>query len=643
MRFLKLFTAFMCVNAFGLSEIDRGQINADKNYVVNGGAQSSKAGWISYADAAGVTPVDCTGGSPNITFTASTSSPLVGAASFTIDKDAANRQGQGVSYAITLDPAYSTVNPTIHTITAQYTITAGTYGYGSSTTDSDLEAYIYDVTNSQIIQPSGFKFDGGEMRATFQPNKTSSSYRLCLHVATTNASAWTLKFDEVRVVPQSKVIGSFASEWKAYTPTFVGFGTPSAISFLSRRVGDSLEVVGTFGTGTNTGSTATISLGYNGGNSNVVADAVKTNSVNTIGQFTCAQASTTYFHSSIIGVPSSSSIKIGAQTSSTAESTATIGTTYSNGVSCTLYFTIPISGWGTTQVLSENNDNRSVSANYIGSPPTGTLNTSFNTVTFSTNVSDTHAGYSAGSYTIQVPGYYDISAALDILGTYTVNQYGAVSIFVDGVEKYTKYDFAPSTGTETQPMVSVKGVLLNSGQVITIRSRSSSTSPSFTSDSHTNYFSISRTNNGSQVAASEHVFFKGYATGNTSLTNSTTTVIALAGLIKDTHSAFASNKYTFPRTGSCHVDASIIFAPNSTGQRNISIRKNGTTVVCDQLLSAASLDGSNSNQGQCSSTDFYNQGDYIEMTGFQNSGGSLNTDISGGDGTKNQFLSVECN
>lgn len=64
-----------------------------------------------------------------------------------------------------------------------------------------------------------------------------------------------------------------ATSFVAYTPTFAGFGTVTVSSFYSRRVGDVLEVYGTFTSATVSATIATISLGYNGTDSNVTADS----------------------------------------------------------------------------------------------------------------------------------------------------------------------------------------------------------------------------------------------------------------------------------------------------------------------------------------------------------------------------------
>jgi len=124
------------------------------NYIENPDAESSTAGWATYADAAASRPVDGTGGSPNVTWTRSTSSPLRGVASFLFTKDAANRQGQGASYDLTIDSADQA---RVLQISFDYEIASGTYSGGTSSTDSDLIVYIYRTTaTGRLIEPSTF-------------------------------------------------------------------------------------------------------------------------------------------------------------------------------------------------------------------------------------------------------------------------------------------------------------------------------------------------------------------------------------------------------------------------------------------------------------------------------------------------------
>ena len=61
-----------------------------KNYISNSTGNTDATGWGVYADTAGETPVDGTGGSATVTLTRNTTTPLSGAGDLLITKDPAN-------------------------------------------------------------------------------------------------------------------------------------------------------------------------------------------------------------------------------------------------------------------------------------------------------------------------------------------------------------------------------------------------------------------------------------------------------------------------------------------------------------------------------------------------------------------------
>jgi hypothetical protein len=227
------------------------------NYIANPDAEdTTTTGWETYADAAANVPVDGTGGSPNVTFTNTSSTPVRGTRSFLLTKDAANRQGQGASYAFTIDPADTSKQLTI----------SMDYRTSSAYVANDLRMFVYDVTNATLIYPGVIdlpKFDTVGAAYTFKTSfvtTTSTSYRLILHVASTNASAYTLTLDNIQVGPQSLVQGTPVTEWQSYTPTIGGATSRSTTSFYYRRVGDNLEIQGGFTVSAGVGSAITVSI-----------------------------------------------------------------------------------------------------------------------------------------------------------------------------------------------------------------------------------------------------------------------------------------------------------------------------------------------------------------------------------------------
>lgn len=139
--------------------------------------------------------------------------------------------------------------------------------------------------------------------------------------------------------------------------------------------------------------------------------------------------------------------------------------------------------------------NETTSAFYNGIA-TGTLNGSFNTVTFPTKVKDSHSKYASGSYTIPASGQYDIAAQIGIDGTFSVGASAVIAIFVDGVTLHEHYERAFAiVATNLFPSISVHAIPLKVGQVVTIQGLSSATSPTFVSGAQYHFFSINRSGN----------------------------------------------------------------------------------------------------------------------------------------------------
>lgn len=142
-------------------------------------------------------PIDGTGGVVvGETLTRNTATPLIGVASFDLAKDAANRQGEGVSTDFVIDPAFQGQALQIsffYQASAAFVLS----------TSSDIRLFIYDITNA-VMRPLTVNYLKGptanttySVAAQFTASSNSVFYRLILHTATTNASAWDLIFDEV--------------------------------------------------------------------------------------------------------------------------------------------------------------------------------------------------------------------------------------------------------------------------------------------------------------------------------------------------------------------------------------------------------------------------------------------------------------
>jgi hypothetical protein len=87
-----------------------------------------------------------------------------------------------------------------------------------------------------------------------------------------------------------RILSLPSTDWVAYTPTFTSFGTVASVSFFSRRDGPNLEILGKVTTGTMAAPEARITMGFNGTDGNVLADATVIASIRRVGQFTRAGA-----------------------------------------------------------------------------------------------------------------------------------------------------------------------------------------------------------------------------------------------------------------------------------------------------------------------------------------------------------------
>lgn len=176
--------------------------------------------WVAYADAAAATPVDGTGGAPTSTFTRTVVAAeiLRGNASAELAKDAANRQGEGASVDFLIDEVDQGKRIFVKLDSKN----------SAALVNGDVIAFVFDVTNANLLGPLSNDDDGeiisntgegGGFVGSFEAAIDSQSYRLILHIATTNASAWDLFIDRVEIGPDTLVPGSIIQELGPLTTT----------------------------------------------------------------------------------------------------------------------------------------------------------------------------------------------------------------------------------------------------------------------------------------------------------------------------------------------------------------------------------------------------------------------------------------
>lgn len=581
------------------------------NYIsANSDAEVDTTGWATYADAAQNIPVDGTGGSPASTWTRSTSSPLRGTANFLWTRTAANRQGEGVSYAFTLDAA-DKAKPL--GISFDYSIASGTFfaadGITAPLNDgttsqnagmSDLEVFIYDVTNSALIPVSGQVLTSASSiaatyKGTFQTSATGTSYRLIIHTARSTAVAFTANFDNFYVGPQVMAFGPAVSDWTAYTLAIGAVsggtveGAGASKSALWRRVGDSMEIqfrysqtaAGTAGTGTYwfplpsgyTIDTTKVTVG-----TGAVGSGITPVGHGQVAQ-TTAESTSTASPATMFAYDANNLYMV---TSTTAGQLRTVKGGGFDLSSNPAYYSftarVPISGWSSNTVMSADSDTRVVAARYrisAARTPSTTKSVNYDTKDFDTHAAvTTVSGDVAGwKFTAPVSGVYKIG-----LVAYTqAASAGSMIAYKNGVA-----DVVLATINTTNPQGGANSIYLNAGDYIDIRS---DTTPNLhpVYSGMANVVSIERISGPAVVAASESVTVKYFNTAGTTF-GTGGGVLVFPTKQKDSHSAFASGVFTAPVSATYAYSASIVSSTANSASNDyiLQAQKNASTVVSAQ-------------------------------------------------------------
>ena len=596
------------------------------NYISNPNAATNTTGWATYADAAGAQPVDGTGGSPNVTWTRSTSAPILrGAADFVFAKDAANRQGQGVSTDFTIDNA-DIAKPL--TVTFDYEVVSGTYATG------DLTVYlIADPAGTPVvIQPAGYQIQAAtastKMRniATFQTQASGVTYRLCFHVASTSASAYDLAIDNVVVGPQVVQYGAPVTDWVSYTPTWTASSSNPAIgngtiSGRYRRIGDSIELQYNIKTGTTTtygsgvyyisipsGITIdTAKLAESGGNSFPLGYAQTERAGNVYDAAVTVYTSTALY----AGKPADGTSSTAWSNTSPATWTASTANQLMGGSAI-----LPVVGWSSTVVMSNDTDTRVVSWSGYTSATTALTGTA-TAITFTTQQDSTNS-WSTNTYTVPVSGRYQLRAKVPMYSATTGNGYLAVyknnsaTNTVDYVATVTNGAVMIATVTYTEN--------LNAGDTIQLRMYNTSGSLQLLGSVVGCYatMAIDRISGPSAIAASETVTAS-YAISSGASTNDTVQ-FNFDSKTWDSHGAVTTGagawKFTAPISGTYSVAVTMYVGATNA---NLAMYKNGT--IYRNMGSA--LGGTSGGATAPASTLVQlNAGDYIDV---RNNTGSART------------------
>lgn len=582
------------------------------NFVIGGDAEGGSI-FATYKDAASAIPADGTGGTPTISSASTTSTnPLSGANSFLLTHPASNAQGEGWSYDFSIDLANKAK---VLKIEFDYILNSGTFIAGSSGVDSDIEVYIYDVTNGTIIQPSSYKLLSNSstvadhFSATFQTASNSTSYRLIFHCATTAASSFVLKLDSLSIAPSTYVFGTPITDW--VTTTVTCNLTNQATLAKKRRVGDSIEyAIQTKFSGTPGAALATWTLPD-------TIDAVKlaqgtVSTVDSRGQANIYDASTSITYTGSVATASSTGVQIFVHNTSSALS-ASVPVSFTTSDYIELSFSVPVVGLSSSVQMSDQADTRIVSFFGVNAGTqavtSGTTNVNF------TASKDSHSAWTGSTYVVPVPGDYNVATAI-----YSTGAAVQSAAYVNGtIRGYIGYSVA-NTGSGGSILLTN----LKVGDIVSVRALNTLTIASDASQT----ISISRVAGPSSIAATESINCRYTTSSSQAMANNADTTILYDTKDYDTHGAYNTSTgiFTAPISGKYHVDAKFRTVGYTGGPNThvIRIYKGTPSQTLISQGGSQALAVSISWSAQVGDTIQLNAGDQIILKCFQDSGTSRN-------------------
>jgi hypothetical protein len=160
----------------------------------------------------------------------------------------------------------------------------------------------------------------------------------------TGTSGQVLTSNGAGVAPSfQNASGGTITSWVQYTPTFTGLGTCTSVNVWSRRVGDTLEIMGTFTLGTPTATEARITLGYAGSNSNVTSSNTVITAITFAGNLLIGSATASTFYTLIEA--NTGYLTLSRQSGSNAALTKINGNTFSAGEIFSINAKVPIASF----------------------------------------------------------------------------------------------------------------------------------------------------------------------------------------------------------------------------------------------------------------------------------------------------------
>lgn len=549
-----------------------GSSGSGRNYIVNSDFESNATtNWALFNTTltSGKPTGSISAGAASVTtFAATATNPLAGSYSLQTASSGAWAAGAGfITDSFTIDRQDL---GKILRLTVNFEITSGSTNCNlSGTTSNTFGFWVYDVTNSLWTEMVGtYVMDkvSGALLAEVQLPTTCTSARVAVVCVNASAGAVTINWDNISFGPREIARGSVVTDWIAYTPTVQGFGTVSAVNFISRRVGDSLEVQGTFTAGVSTAVEAEISLGFNGVNANVSSSSSYP-TLQAVGRIHQNFSSATYFGENALIEASKTYLTVGIQSSTTNEMAKANGVDVAGtGKIVSVYALVRIQGWSSNVNISSDFGSRLVATKYSTST-TSLTNASTTTVVFTTSVYDKTSSFDGTTFIVPQSGILDIDCALNAANAArSVNGYAVLYAYVDGsiatVLDSRVYETTASTYLQLSGSTSIP---VNAGQLVTIRvSNQSGNTSALNGSAPENWVTFSLKQSPQTLVGSEVI--KAEAHSATTTVGTTATTLIFATEITDSHGRYdtSTGLFTVNQAGRYRVSSAITFSSSSS-------------------------------------------------------------------------------
>lgn len=590
----------MVINS-GISQVL--ESNELQNYIENSTARLNATGWSTYAtSSASATPSNF-GGTPNgaFTFARNTSSPIGANSDFLLTKDANNRQGHGVYYEFT---------PVAGDLTSVQTVSFR-FKNSSAYLDGDLRVYLVTtatnfagtltVVEATVRDLVGFTGTGANTYiGTVQVPVDAVAARLCIHVAGTNASAWTTNLTDISVGKNAYTQSGYSIEARFSTNVAQSVANSGdiLIDFEDKEYDNSgavttgaswkftapvsgyydVEALITFDTGFTyaAGNRILLKLYKNGSAySNLGREAIETAVSNLI--IAAGGADTIYLNKGDY-------IDIRVANNRTAGATTLLAANSDNHIS------VSLASEEKSSIISSG----LTAARFTTNTALSVANTGDTLVDFEDKDFDTTGSVTVGGswkFTSPKSAYYSIDAQVSFTGAvYTDTNRGILKLYKNGsVYCNLGREVVETTNSISIAVRGTTSIYLAKGDYVDVRVENNRAggATSLVADAAYNYVNILEIAGSTQTIGSNSIVHMEYTSNTTTTVNTSVTVKPFEDKVSDTHNAYntSTGLFTVPISGYYQISATV-----RTANVNLS--------TSETFISALIVNSVNVNQGQ---------------------------------------------